>query len=56
MGFNFRKADAWRQHPLLTNTWRHSLPGFGLGLAAFAVYAAYDQMNKQQGGEKAGHH
>lgn len=46
MGFNFKRADAWRAHPLLTNTWRHSMPGFGLGLAAFAVYAAYDQLSK----------
>lgn len=46
MGFNWKRADAWRSHPLLTNTWRHSMPGFGLGLAAFAFYAAYDQLSK----------
>ncbi|EFN55914.1 hypothetical protein CHLNCDRAFT_22735 [Chlorella variabilis] len=55
MGYNFRKADAWRQHPLLTNTWRHSMPGLGLGLVAFAAYVAYDQMTKQQSG-KTEHH
>ena len=46
MGFNWKRADAWRSHPLLINTWRHSLPGVGLGLAALAFYAAYDQLSK----------
>ncbi len=55
MGFDYRKADAWRAHPLLTKTMRHSVPGLGVGLAAFAVYVAYDHLTKQSGG-KADHH
>ena len=43
MAYNWKRADAWRSHPMLTNNMRYSLPGFGIGLAAFAVYAAYDQ-------------
>lgn len=42
MAFNWRKYDAWRQHPMLTNNMRHSIPGLGIGLAAFAVYVLYD--------------
>lgn len=42
-GFNWQKFDAWRKHPLLTNTMRHSVPGIGIGFVAFAAYAAYDQ-------------
>lgn len=54
MGYNWKKAEAWRAHPLLSNTWRHSMPGFGLGLAAFAAYVAYDQATK--GSKKEEHH
>ncbi len=53
MGYNWKKAEAWRQHPMLNNTMRHSMPGLGLGLAAFAVYVLYDQT---VGGSKKGHH
>lgn len=56
MGYNWRKAEAWRSHPLLTNTWRHSMPGLGLGLAAFAVYVAYDKLVAQPSDAKHGHH
>lgn len=56
MGYNWRKAEAWRAHPLLNNTWRHSMPGLGLGLAAFAVYVAYDKLVAQPGEGKHGHH
>ncbi len=55
-GYNWKRAEAWRAHPLLNNTMRHSMPGLGLGLAAFAVYVAYDQLVvKGQSGAK-GHH
>lgn len=54
-GFNWRRTEAWRAHPLLNNTMRHSMPGLGLGLAAFAVYVAYDQLLKDRSGAK-GHH
>jgi NADH dehydrogenase (ubiquinone) 1 beta subcomplex subunit 3 len=55
MGFNWQRAEAWRHHPLLTGTWRHSMPGLGIGLVAFAAYVAYDQtVGKSK--DKAGHH
>lgn len=53
MAFDWKKAEQWRQHPLLTNNQRVMLPGFGIGLAAFAVYVAFDKLT---GGKKAGHH
>ncbi|XP_074314422.1 NADH dehydrogenase [ubiquinone] 1 beta subcomplex subunit 3-B-like [Silene latifolia] len=34
----FRRRDAWRKHPMLSNQFRHALPGFGLGVSAFCVY------------------
>jgi hypothetical protein len=43
-GYNWRAAEAWRAHPLITNTWRHSMPGLGLGLAAFGLYVAYGKL------------
>lgn len=55
MGYNWRAAEAWRAHPLLTNTWRHSMPGLGIALAAFGVYVAYDKLVASK--DKAeGHH
>lgn len=38
---------------MLTNNTRHSLPGLGIGLTAFAVYVVYDQAI---GGSKKAHH
>lgn len=52
-GFNWKKADAWRQHPLMTGNMKHAMPGFLLGAAAFTVYVVYDQVT---GGSKKGHH
>ena len=43
MAFDWRKAERWRGHPLLTKNMRHAFPGVGIGLAAFAVYVLYDQ-------------
>ena len=54
MAFNWRKFEAWRQHPMLTNNFRHSMPGLGVGLAAFAAYVAYDQTIGS--GSKKAHH
>ncbi|KMT07865.1 hypothetical protein BVRB_6g145620 [Beta vulgaris subsp. vulgaris] len=34
----FRRRDEWRKHPTLSNQFRHSVPGLGLGVAAFCVY------------------
>ncbi|CAO2818085.1 unnamed protein product [Amaranthus hypochondriacus] len=34
----FRRRDEWRKHPMLTNQFRHAVPGLGLGVAAFCVY------------------
>ena len=53
-GYNWEKADAWRQHPLLTKNLRHAMPGFVSGLALFAVYVAYDKLVASSG--KKGHH
>lgn len=44
MSFNWRKANEWRNHPLLTNNWRHAFPGFMIGAGAFAVYVAVHKM------------
>jgi hypothetical protein len=38
---------------MLTKNMRHSVPGFGVGLVAFAAYVFYDQT--MAGGNK-GHH
>ena len=56
MGFNYKKAEAWRAHPLLSNTMRHSMPGFALGLAAFGAYVAYDQLVAGGAAKKDQHH
>ncbi|XP_074294403.1 NADH dehydrogenase [ubiquinone] 1 beta subcomplex subunit 3-B-like [Silene latifolia] len=34
----FRRRDSWRKHPMLSNQFRHSVPGLGLGVGAFCVY------------------
>jgi NADH dehydrogenase (ubiquinone) 1 beta subcomplex subunit 3 len=44
MSFNWRKFEAWRKHPMLVGNMRHSMPGLGIGTAAFLVYAAADQL------------
>ena len=56
MGYNWKAADAWRAHPLLNNNLRYALPGFGYGLAAFAVYVAYDQLLGASSKPKEAHH
>ena len=56
MGYPWAKAEAWRAHPLLSNTWRHSMPGLGLGLVAFGAYAAYDQLVVKAGKPAEKHH
>ena len=53
MPLNWRKLEAWRAHPLLSNRFRHSVPGLGIGFVAFLGYVAYDQMN---GNSKASSH
>ncbi|KAG0665228.1 hypothetical protein C6P46_000327 [Rhodotorula mucilaginosa] len=39
------KREAWRKHPIFSNKamFRNLFPGFGLGLAAFVAYVAYDE-------------
>lgn len=54
MSFNWRKYEAWRQHPLLTNNMRRAFPGLGLGAGAFAVYVLYD-VTIGAGSKKGGH-
>ncbi|XP_023738145.1 NADH dehydrogenase [ubiquinone] 1 beta subcomplex subunit 3-B [Lactuca sativa] len=45
----FRRRDAWRKHPMLTNQFRHATPGLGIALVAFGVYVvaeiAYNKIN-----------
>lgn len=55
MAYNWRAAEKWRQHPMLTGNSRPSvmLPGLGLGLAAFAVYVAFDKLTSSG---KSAHH
>lgn len=53
MAFNWRAAEKWRNHPLLTGNERVALPGLGIGLVAFALYVAYDKMSS--GPKKHGH-
>ncbi len=46
MGFDWKRYEAWRQHPMLTNNLRPSvsLPGLRWGAGAFVVYVAYDKL------------
>ena len=45
-----RGQDAWRQHAVFQNLWKHAFPGFKYGVAAFGVYCAaefaYDVLTK----------
>ena len=56
MPFNWRKYEAWRGHPMLTNNMRHSVPGLTWGLGAFAIYVAYDQLRPNSSSSDSGHH
>ena len=40
----FAKADRWRKHPLLTQTYKHMFPGFFLGAAMFGIYYASEKV------------
>lgn len=51
----WRKTEEWRRHPMLNNNLRHILPGFAIGVAAFAVYVAYDKFAASKTEEKAHH-
>lgn len=44
MAYNWKKAEAWRKHPLLTGGTRVMFPGLGIGFGAFVVYVAYDKL------------
>ncbi|XXG72194.1 hypothetical protein AAC387_Pa07g1344 [Persea americana] len=43
----FKRRDEWRKHPMLSNQFRHALPGLGTGVVAFGIYliaeAAYNK-------------
>ncbi|KAL2939493.1 NADH dehydrogenase [ubiquinone] 1 beta subcomplex subunit 3-B [Bienertia sinuspersici] len=56
----FRRRDAWRKHPTLTNQFRHALPGFGIGVAAFCVYLVgetiYNNVNSSSSHSSSSHH
>ena len=48
----FAKADRWRKHPLLTNTYKHMFPGFFLGAAMFGAYYLSEKVKKGGGKKK----
>ncbi len=48
----FAKADRWRKHPLLTNTYKHMFPGFFLGAAMFGAYYLSEKVKKGNVGKK----
>lgn len=52
VGFQWEKYEAWRAHPLLRFNPRNAVPGFFVGLGAFAIYVVYD---KASGGSKDHH-
>ena len=52
-GFQWERYEAWRQHPLLRFNARNAVPGFAIGLGAFAVYVVYDKL---AGGGSSEHH
>ena len=52
MPYNWRKYEAWRNHPLLTNNMRYSVPGLTWGVGAFALYVVYDQLTKSSKGQQ----
>jgi len=43
MSYQWEKAEAWRNHPLLRTTWRSTFPGLGTGVAVFALYVLWDK-------------
>jgi NADH-ubiquinone oxidoreductase B12 subunit family len=49
-GYNWRRAEAWRSHPLLRSTWRSSFPGLLPGLVIFGLYVAYDKSQPKTDG------
>ncbi|WCJ41981.1 NADH dehydrogenase (ubiquinone)s [Euphorbia peplus] len=53
----FRRRDQWRKHPMITNQFRHALPGFGIGVGAFCVYLVGEQVyNKLYAPSSDSHH
>ena len=44
MPYNWRKADAWRAHPLISNNVSKALPGLGIATGAFVLYVAYTEI------------
>ena len=60
--FDWARADAWRQHPLLRGQLKHAFPGFGIGVGLFAVYALATSLplagsaKKAEGAKEAAHH
>lgn len=43
IGFQWERYEAWRNHPLLKFQYRNAVPGFMIGLGAFALYVVYDK-------------
>ncbi|POY75580.1 hypothetical protein BMF94_1202 [Rhodotorula taiwanensis] len=50
------KREAWRKSPIFSQRamFRNLFPGFGLGLAAFVAYVAYDET--MNAAKKDSHH
>jgi hypothetical protein len=52
----FARAEAWRSHPMLRPTLRATVPGFGLGAAAFLAYCVVEKaLDAASGGKKDAH-
>ena len=51
----FKKNDAFRKHPMLTNQLRIAFPGLGIAVAAFGVYLFVEGMSSKLSKSKAEH-
>lgn len=52
----FRRRDAWRKHPMLSNQFRHATPGLGIALVAFGVYLVAEQVYDRINSPSSSHH
>ncbi|OAY46615.1 hypothetical protein MANES_06G013700v8 [Manihot esculenta] len=52
----FKRRDEWRKHPMITNQFRHAVPGLGIGLVAFGIYLVGEQVYNKLYAPSSGHH
>ncbi|KAL1294988.1 hypothetical protein HN51_055826 [Arachis hypogaea] len=52
----FWRRDEWRKHPMLTNQFRHALPGFGIAVVAFGIYLVGEQIFSRAGAPSSHSH